>query len=87
MYARFLSSFRRYVNFVLIISLVTTTSAIAATLTWNGSVSTDWNNPTNWTPQQVPTASDHVMISSNSVTIPEDGAFAVMDWTGGGIYG
>ena len=59
----------------------------SATLTWNGSISTDWNNPTNWTPQQVPTASDHVIFNSGSITIPADSAFAVMDWTGGVIYG
>src|ERR1039458_5109904 len=57
----------------------------SADLTWTGSASTDWNNPANWTPQQVPTASDHVVINSGSVTIPADGAFAIMDWTGGDI--
>src|ERR1039458_5562542 len=59
----------------------------SATLTWNGSISTDWNNPTNWTPQQVPTVSDHVVINSGSVTIPAEGVFAIMDWTGGEVDG
>ncbi|MEY2629193.1 MAG: hypothetical protein RLZZ469_88, partial [Bacteroidota bacterium] len=30
--------------------------------TWNGSISTDWNNPTNWTPNGVPTAAHCVVI-------------------------
>src|ERR1019366_1218683 len=59
----------------------------SADLTWTGSISSDWNNPTNWTPQQVPTASDHIIINSGSVTIPADGAFETMDWTGGSIGG
>ena len=59
----------------------------SATLTWNGSVSSDWNNPTNWIPQQVPTNTDHVVINSGSVTIPSDGVFAIMDWTGGNVSG
>src|ERR1039458_768580 len=58
-----------------------------ADLTWTNSVSSDWNNLTNWTPQQVPTASDHVIINSGNVTIPADGAFAILDWTGGTIVG
>ena len=58
-----------------------------ATLTWTGSVSSDWNNPTNWTPQQVPAAGDHVIINSGSVTVPANGVFAIMDWTGGQMSG
>lgn len=30
--------------------------------TWNGSISTDWNNPANWTPNGVPTAAHCVVI-------------------------
>jgi len=56
-------------------------------LTWTGVISSDWNNPGNWTTQQVPTASDYVIINSGSVTIPADGAFAIMDWSGGTISG
>src|ERR1035441_3099045 len=59
----------------------------SADLTWTNSVSSDWNNAANWTPQQIPTASDHVIINSGSVTIPADGVFAIMDWTGGSISG
>src|ERR1039458_10016008 len=59
----------------------------SADLTWTNSVSSDWNNAANWIPEQVPTASDHVIINSGSVTIPADGVFAIMDWTAGVIAG
>src|SRR5207248_5984556 len=61
--------------------------AAATDLTWTGSVSSDWNNPTNWIPQQVPGASDHVVINSGSLAVPADAVFAIMDWTGGTING
>ena len=40
-------------------------------LTWNGSISTDWDNPINWTPNAVPTATAEITIpiTSNSPTI------------------
>ena len=60
---------------------------VTTNLTWTGSVSTDWNNPNNWSPQQVPAASDHVIINSGTIIVPADGAFAVMDLTGGAIVG
>ncbi len=60
----------------------------ADTITWNGSVSSSWNNPTNWTPQEVPTTNDHVIIASGSVTTAStNGAFAILDWSGGTITG
>lgn len=34
--------------------------------TWNGSVGTDWSNPSNWTPNGVPTASHCVIIPNVS---------------------
>ncbi|GAB3573720.1 hypothetical protein GCM10027345_06840 [Hymenobacter daeguensis] len=33
-------------------------------LTWNGSVSTDWGTAANWTPAQIPTASNDVVIAA-----------------------
>src|ERR1022692_4137579 len=59
----------------------------AADLTWTNAVSNDWNNATNWTHHQVPTAGDHVIINSGSVTIPVGGTFAIMDWMSGSISG
>jgi hypothetical protein len=38
-------------------------------LTWNGSVSTDWGTAANWTPAQVPTANNDVVIPSNTPNI------------------
>jgi len=37
-------------------------------LIWNGSISTDWNTAANWTPAQVPTNVDAVLIPSAGVT-------------------
>ncbi|RZK32005.1 MAG: T9SS type A sorting domain-containing protein, partial [Hymenobacter sp.] len=42
---------------------------IEAPLTWNGSVNASWNNPANWTPNRVPTATDDVFIPGPSATI------------------
>src|ERR1700676_2318864 len=64
-----------------------TNTVRSANLTWTGSISADWNDTNNWTPQQVPTASDHVIINSGTVTIPADGTFKIMDWNGGIISG
>ena len=62
-------------------------TASATDITWTGAVSSDWNNSANWTPQQVPSASDHVIINSGTLAIPADAGFAIMDWTGGTING
>ncbi len=42
---------------------VTRVTLIEQQLTWNGSVSTDWNNPNNWTPNIVP-------LECQGITIP-----------------
>ena len=62
-------------------------TAHAASVTWTGVVSADWNNRTNWSPQQVPTAGDHVIINSGTVSIPADASFGIMDWSGGTVQG
>ncbi|HEY4290786.1 MAG TPA: T9SS type A sorting domain-containing protein [Puia sp.] len=36
--------------------------------TWNGSLSTDWNTPGNWTPSGIPTATDNVTIVTGGNT-------------------
>ena len=35
----------------------------------------------------MPTASDHVIITNGSVSVPADGAFAILDWSAGDISG
>jgi hypothetical protein len=70
---------------ILVLSL--TPAMAQTTLTWKGTVSTDWNNPSNWSPTQAPTAIDHVIIGSGSVAVPATGVFNVMDWNGGNISG
>ncbi len=77
--------------FVFVLSLVGlgpgSSTVRSTTLTWNGSTSTDWNNATNWLPQQVPTTNDTVVFNSGSLTAPTNGAFATMNWSGGNLYG
>ena len=61
----------------------------AATFTWNGSVSSDWFNNTNWIPVGVPASTDTINFANgttinltSSVTI--NGAF---NWSGGSLSG
>lgn len=39
-------------------------------ITWIGSYSTSWHEPTNWSPAQVPTSGDNVTINSGSTYTP-----------------
>jgi hypothetical protein len=46
---------------------------ISAHYTWNGSVGTDWNTATNWTPAAVPIAIDHInSLFGNTASIFEN---------------
>jgi len=47
-----------------------TIAGAVATVTWNGSVSSDWNNPLNWTPAVVPVANQDVIIPGSLVNYP-----------------
>ena len=85
--AIFLSTLRKSLQCAVFAGLAISLSAMAADLTWTGSISSDWNDPANWTPQQVPTAIDHVIINTGSVTIPVTAAFAIMDWSDSTISG
>ena len=61
--------------------------ASAATITWTGAVSSDWNNRTNWSPQQVPTSIDTAVINSGSVISAPNAQFYSLTFNGGYIYG
>ena len=63
------------------------TSARAATLTWTGAVSSDWNNRTNWSPQQVPTSADTAVINSGTVTSAPGAQFSALNFNGGNLSG
>src|SRR5262245_31290963 len=58
----------------------------AATISWTGG-SGDWTNANNWNPTQIPSASDHVLINSGSVTVPADASFAMLDFAGDSLSG
>ena len=61
----------------------------AATFTWNGSVSTDWFNNTNWIPAGVPASTDTVNFT-NGTTINFTSSVArggVFNWGAGTLSG
>jgi len=63
-------------------------SAPAATRTWMGSVSTDFYNPANWSPNGIPVAGDTLNIATGSVAIsPVFTNAGQINWTGGSIQG
>jgi hypothetical protein len=68
-------------------SWATLTVNPANTITWTGTVSSDWNNPTNWSPQTVPTASDRVVINSGSVNVSPGAAFGILNLNGAQLTG
>ena len=49
-------------------SLLITPVSCCRSKVWTGSVSTDWNNPNNWSPAGVPAATDNVLIPPTGVT-------------------
>src|SRR3954465_10243689 len=63
------------------------TSAQATTITWTGAVSTVWTNSANWSPAQVPTNTDTVIINSGSVTFATNSVFSVLNFNGGNLFG
>ena len=65
----------------------TATLTVSAPITWNGSVSTDWHNPTNWTPQQVPTTTDIAIINSGTVVADTNAQFFALHLNGGSLSG
>ena len=65
-----------------LISLAFIQSAIAASYTWNGSVSSDWYNPTNWTPQGTPGTNDTATISTGTVSVGTAGLVGTLNVSG-----
>lgn len=51
--------------FIIACSLCSFDAVAQATVTWDGDVSTDWNEPLNWDTDAVPTASEIAVFSSN----------------------
>src|SRR5262245_19707072 len=68
---------------ILFVSGLTIGSSSAATLTWTGAVSSDWNNATNWSPQQVPTGADTAVINSGPVVAATNPLFSTLTFNGG----
>jgi len=54
-------------NLVELVGNLTTLAPAAGTFVWNGSVSSNWNNTNNWTPNGVPGATNNVIITGTGV--------------------
>ncbi len=55
---------------------------------WNGSINTDWFNPTNWIPTGVPAANDSITVSNGMVNLTAPVTIAgQLNWTGGILSG
>src|SRR5579859_3746733 len=60
----------------------------AATFTWNGSVSSDWFNSTNWIPVGVPASTDTVNFNSGTISLTSSVTRSgVFNWSGGTLSG
>ena len=60
----------------------------AATSTWNGSVSSDWFNPSNWTPAGVPASTNTINFASGTINLTNSVAISgVFNWSGGTLSG
>ncbi|MET0462996.1 MAG: T9SS type A sorting domain-containing protein [Chitinophagaceae bacterium] len=74
-------------KFLLFFLLPFCASAVSGqtTFTWNGSVSSDWSIPANWTPAGVPASSDNIIIlnTANSCTLSGDVTVNNMTLTSG----
>ena len=60
-------------------------SGFAAIYNWNGTVSTEWSNATNWIPPGVPGEGDTAYVSTNLTLPPE--LFSTVYWTNGMFSG
>jgi hypothetical protein len=60
---------------------------VSTPIIWTGAVSSDWNNRTNWNPQQVPTSTDTAVINSGNVTFATNGTFYALTFNGGNLSG
>jgi len=60
---------------------------VSTPIVWTGLVSSDWDNPANWAPQQVPTSADTAVINSGNVTFANDSVFFALSLNGGNISG
>ena len=60
----------------------------AATFTWNGSLSSDWFNSTNWIPVGVPASTDTVNFTTGTISLTSPVTRSgVFNWAGGTLSG
>src|SRR3989344_7268127 len=70
---------------MLFLFLFTPSSALAATVTWDGGSSGSWNTAANWSNDIVPTSSDDVTIDNTAVTTSSNISFSSLT-IGSGTY-
>lgn len=71
----------RFVVFLICLILCIGSSVAQVTYTWNGAVSQQWSNPSNWTPSGVPTSIDHIVVGSAPNMPLYDGVSPVTNFT------
>ena len=59
----------------------------AATITWTGASSSAWTNSANWSPPQVPTNGDTVVINTGTIAFDNSSVFSNLTFTAGTISG
>jgi uncharacterized repeat protein (TIGR03803 family) len=63
-------------------------SSVISTWTWNGSVSSDWFNPTNWTPLGPPLPSGTINFTNGAINLSSPVTLSgQFNWTGGSLSG
>ncbi|MBO9658736.1 MAG: hypothetical protein J7527_07900, partial [Chitinophagaceae bacterium] len=77
---------RKFLLFFLLPFCALTVSG-QTTFTWNGSASSDWSVPSNWTPAGVPSSSDNIVIvnTANSCRLIANATVNNMTLTSGTI--
>ena len=54
-----------------------THTTFTVSITWIGGASTDWNNPSNWSPNRLPNSSDDVYIPANAEVVLSAGSATI----------
>ncbi len=66
----FFKSVNKLKSLVFLLFFISSLTSLAATITWNGSIDSDWTNSSNWDGGKVPRTRDNVIIPSGSSNFP-----------------
>jgi hypothetical protein len=77
-----------YPGIAILLILVARHTSAQTTRFWNGTVNSDWFNPTNWVPPGVPASNDIITVSNGTVNLDAPVTIAgQLNWTGGILSG